>query len=89
MRIKIVFSSLLVLLLLSAFVPQPAPLFAVALPEGRTLDEGHDSGYIDWSGGVNYVDLFHRDGICGSGCTENVTQISSGGTVSGAFALLR
>ena len=86
MRIKVVFASLLVLLLLSAFVPQPAPLFAVALPEGRTLDEGHDSGYIDWSGGINYADLFHRDGICPSGCTENVTQISSGGMVSGAFA---
>lgn len=86
MRIKFVFSSLLVLLLLSAFVPQPAPLFATALPEGRTLDEGHDGGYIDWSGGVNYADLFHRDGICGSGCPENVTQISDGATVSGAFA---
>ena len=86
MRIKVVFASLLILLLLSAFVPQPAPLFAIALPEGRTLDEGHDSGYIDWSGGVNYADLFHRDGICPSGCTENVTQISSGGAVSGAFA---
>ncbi len=86
MKIKVVFASWLVLLLLSAFVPHPAPLFAVALPEGRTLDEGHDSGYIDWSGGVNYADLFHRDGICPSGCTENVTQISSGGMVSGAFA---
>jgi len=86
MKFKVVLGSLLVLLLLSAFVPQPAPLFAVALPEGRTLDEGHDSGYIDWSGGVNYADLFHRDGICGSGCTENVTQISNGATVSGALA---
>jgi len=86
MKFRVVLGSLSVLLLLSAFVPHPAPLFAVALPEGRTLDEGHDSGYIDWSGGVNYADLFHRDGICGSGCTENVTQISDGGTVSGAFA---
>jgi len=86
MKFKVVLGSLLVLLLLSAFVPQPAPLFAVALPEGRTLDEGHDSGYIDWSGGVNYADLFHRDGICGSGCTENVTQISNGATVSGNLA---
>jgi len=86
MKIKVVLGSLLVLLLLSGFIPQPAPLFAIALPEGRTLDEGHDSGYIDWSGGINYADLFHRDGICPSGCTENVTQISSGGAVSGAFA---
>jgi len=82
-RIAIILSSsLLALLLLSAF----APLFATALPGGRLLDEGHSSGYIDWSGNVNYADLFHRDGIYPSGGTENVTQISSGGTVSGSFA---
>ena len=75
-------SSLLALLLLSAF----APLFATALPGGRILDEGHNSGYIDWSGSVNYADLFHRDGIYPSGGTENVTQISNGGMVSGSFA---
>ena len=86
MKIKVAFISLLVLFVLSAFIPQPAPLFAFALPEGRTLDEGHDSGYIDWSGGVGYANLFHRDGICPSGCNETVTQISNGGTVSGAFA---
>ena len=86
MKIKVVFVSLFVLVLLSAFIPQPAPLFAVALPEGRTLDEGHDSGYIDWSGGVGYANLFHRDGICPSGCNEMVTQISNGNTVSGSFA---
>lgn len=86
MKIKVVFLSLLVLVLLSAFIPRPVSLFAVPLPDGRTLDEGHDSGYIDWSGGVGYADLFHRDGICPIGCPENVTQISSGGMVSGDFA---
>lgn len=86
MKHKVALVSLLVLLFLSAFRQNPKPLFALPLPEGRTLDEGHDSGYIDWSSGVNYADLFHRDGICPSGCPENVTQISDGGTVSGAFA---
>jgi len=86
MKIKVAFISLLVLFVLSAFIPQPAPLFALALPEGRTLDEGHDSGYIDWSGGVGYANLFHRDGICPSGCNETVTQISNGSTVSGSLA---
>jgi hypothetical protein len=86
MKIKVVFVSLFILILLSAFIPQPAPLFAAPLPEGRTLDEGHDSGYIDWSGGVGYANLFHRDGICPSGCPEDVTQISSGGAVSGVLA---
>ncbi len=82
MKIKGVLAGLLVVLLLSAF----APLFAIALPEGRTLDEGHDSGYIDWSGGVNYVNLNHRDALCPSTCAENVTQIQNGGTVSGVLA---
>ena len=67
-------------------IKQPAPLFAIALPEGRTLDEGHDSGYIDWSGPVSYHNLNHKDGICPTGCVEQVTRISNGGTVSGSFA---
>lgn len=82
MKIKSVLAGLLVVLLLSAF----APLFAIALPEGRTLDEGHDSGYIDWSGGVSYANLNHRDALCPSTCVENVTQIQNGGTVSGVLA---
>jgi LysM repeat protein len=74
----------LVFLLLSAF----APRFAIALPEARTLDQGHDSGYIDWNGNVGYTDLFHRDFSCGPAyeCTENVTRISNGGAVSGSLA---
>ncbi len=86
MKYKVALGSLLVLLLLSAFSQNPKPLFALPLPEGRTLDEGHDSGFIDWSGGVSYINLNHRDGICPSGCVEQVTRISNGGAVSGAFA---
>ncbi|PWH12830.1 MAG: hypothetical protein DDG60_11560 [Anaerolineae bacterium] len=94
MKHKVAFVSLLVLLFLSAFAqnPRPAgssvsrPLFALPLPEGRTLDEGHDLGFIDWSGSVGYVNLNHKDGICPSGCVEQVTRIHDGGAVSGAFA---
>lgn len=70
----------MLLLFLAAF----APRFAAALPEGRTLDEGHDSGYIDWSGSVAYEDLLHRDALCWD-CIENVTRINGGSSVSGAF----
>jgi hypothetical protein len=69
---------------------------ALALPEGRTYDQAHNTGYIDWSGSVGYVNLTHRDGTylppeeggtsCGSGCTEQVTRINNGGTVSGSYA---
>lgn len=86
MKRKVALVSLLVVLFLSAFSQNPAPLFALALPEGRTLDEGHDLGFIDWSGPVSYINLNHRDGICPSGCVEQVTRISNGGTASGAFA---
>jgi hypothetical protein len=61
-------------------------LFALPLPEGRTLDEGHDLGYIDWSGLVGYINLNHKDGICPSGCVEQVTRIHDGSAVSGSFA---
>ncbi|PWH15294.1 MAG: hypothetical protein DDG60_06025 [Anaerolineae bacterium] len=86
MKCKVAIVSLLVLLFLSAFSQNPRPLFALPLPEGRTYDQAHDSGFIDWSGPVGYVDLNHKDGICPSGCVEQVTRISNGGTVSGAFA---
>ena len=39
-----------------------APLAAVALQEGRTYDQAHDLGYIDWSGSAQYVYITHRDG---------------------------
>jgi len=71
------------LLFLSAF----APRFASALLEGRTLDEGHDSGYFDWSGSVWYEDLWHDDLVfgCNGGCLEQVTRINDGSSVGGSF----
>ncbi len=77
--------SLLLLFILSAFSINPAPLFATALPAGRMLDEGHDTGYIDWNGSVYYENLYHRDGLCPSGCNETVTRINSGLSISGSF----
>jgi hypothetical protein len=72
-----------------------APLFALALPEGRTYDQAHDQGHIDWSGPVQYVYIQHRDGsslppeeggtFCGSGCWEWVTRVGNGGVASGSF----
>lgn len=90
------FASLLLLLLLltSSFV-SARPLNAVSLLEGRTYDQAHDTGYIDWTGTVQYINLLHKDGTslppdeggtyCGAGCREEVTRISSGGEVSGSF----
>ena len=65
MKRKIALVSLLIPLFLSVFSQnsKPAgssvsrPLFALPLPEGRMLDEGHDSGYIDWSGSVGYISI--------------------------------
>ena len=86
---------LTLLFLLTTAFGRPRPNLATALPEGRTYDQAHNSGYIDWSGSVSYVNLTHRDftylppseggAFCGSGCTEQVTRIYNGGTVSGAF----
>jgi hypothetical protein len=80
-----------------AFGPRTAPLYAVSLIEGRTYDQAHNTGYIDWYSSVIYVDLAHRDlsylppeegGIyCGAvTCIENVTLIWQGANVSGSFA---
>ena len=69
---------------------------ALALPDGRTWDQAHDAGLIDWSGPVQYEYVTHKDGtssspeegsvFCGGGCDEWVTHIDNGGSVSGAFA---
>lgn len=81
--------ALTLLILVFALVPaqtetaQAAPLFASALPEGRTLDEEHNNGLIDWNGSVSYTTIYHRDGVCN--CDENVTRINSGSSVSGNF----
>jgi hypothetical protein len=67
------------------------------LRNGRTYDQ--ESSYIQWNGSVSYVNLFHRDStslppseggaFCGSGCTEQVTRIQSGSSISGNFTYLR
>lgn len=97
-RVRFAWMSLLliILILLTSAFTNHRPLAAIALPEGRTYDQAHDTGYIDWSGPVQYVYLTHKDGswlppdegggYCGSGCQEWVTRMSSGGKVSGAFA---
>ena len=77
----LVYLALTLLILVFALVPaQAAPLFASALPEGRTLDEEHNNGLIDWNGSVSYTTIYHRDGVCN--CDENVTRINSGSSVS-------
>jgi hypothetical protein len=88
---------LFLFLFLNALQAQAAPRFATALVEGRTYDQAHNWGKIDWSGSILYENFFHRDGTSlppseggtscgGSGCWENVTKINSGATVSGVFA---
>jgi hypothetical protein len=72
-----------------------APLAAYSLPEGRTYDQAHNTGYIDWSGSAQYVYITHRDGsslppeeggtFCGSNCSEWVTRLGNGGVASGSF----
>ncbi len=83
-----------IILVTTAFVNAVPPM-AIPLIEGRTHDQAHDTGYIDWSGSVQYVYMAHRDyselppeeggTFCGSGCWEWVTRIGNGGTVSGSF----
>ena len=74
---------------------QAAPRYATALLEGRTYDQAHNSGYIDWNGTVQYTTIYHRSSTiksadeggqsCVSGCTEPVTNIRSGSSISGSF----
>ncbi len=96
-RIRIGLVSLLIpiLFLWTTASTNAAPLAAIALQEGRTYDQAHDTGYIDWSGSVQYVYLTHRDSTalppeeggtyCMPSCAEWVTRIGNGGTVSGSF----
>lgn len=67
------------------------------LRNGRTYDQ--ESTYIQWNGSVAYVNTFHRDSTslppseggasCGSGCTEQVTRIQNGSSISGNFTYLQ
>lgn len=84
-----------VIALLTAASTNAAPPNAIASNEGRTYDQAHDAGYIDWSGPVHYVYLTHRDmtslppeegGIsCAFGCSEWVTRLEDGGAAGGSF----
>lgn len=72
-------------------------IFPEYLKNGRTYDQ--ESNYIQWNGSVSYINLFHRDNTslppseggayCGSGCTEQVTRIQSGSSISGNFTYLQ
>jgi hypothetical protein len=75
-------------------------VFAISpdyLKSGRTYDE--ERGYFQWNGSVSYVSLYHRDntylpdseggGSCDRGCTESVTRIQNGSSVSGNFTFLK
>ncbi len=94
-RIRLISLLSLGVILVGSGFTNPRPLAAIALMEGRTYDQAHNSGYIDWSGPVQYIYLEHRDnswlppeeggGFCGEGCVEQVTRISNGGSVSGNF----
>lgn len=75
----------MLLLSVALIIPLANVVAATPLPEGRSMDEVHDTGYIDWSGSPFYYSLYHRDSICPSGCYETVTAIPSGSTVSGSF----
>jgi hypothetical protein len=94
-RIGLISFLLAVLLIWTTVSTNAAPLAAIALQEGRTYDQAHDTGYIDWSSPVQYVYITHRDGSslppteggasCGSGCSEWVTRLGNGGVASSAF----
>ncbi|MFT3892768.1 MAG: hypothetical protein QM730_14145 [Anaerolineales bacterium] len=94
-RIALVFLILLVLFMWTNAPTYAAPLAATALQEGRTYDQAHDLGYIDWSGPVQYLYITHRDGsslppeeggaYCTPNCSEWVTRLSNGSSASGSF----
>lgn len=74
-----------------------ANIYPDYLRNGRTFDQ--ETSYIQWNGSVSYISLFHRDntslpaaeggGSCNSGCTEQVTRIQSGSSISGNFTYLQ
>ncbi len=96
-RLRVGFISLIlpIILLWTTASTNAAPLAAFALQEGRTYDQAHDTGYIDWSGSAQNVYVTHRDGsslppeegstFCTPSCSEWVTRLGNGGVASGAF----
>ena len=95
-RIGLIFLLLLSLVLLTTASAGAMPPLASALLEGRTYDQAHDTGYIDWSGAVQYFHIIHRDGsslppeeggtFCTPSCAEWVTLLGNGAVVNGAFS---
>ena len=59
----------------------------------------HELAYFATTGDVHEVTLMHRDGTslpaseggasCGGGCTENVTRLEDGATLSGVFTFMQ
>ncbi|MBI3175241.1 MAG: hypothetical protein HYZ25_16060 [Chloroflexi bacterium] len=94
LRIRMILIACLLLIQTAAFT-KAMPLPAFMLQEGRTYDQAHDTGYLDWSGPVQYFYLTHRDGAflppeeggasCMGQCQEWVTVLGNGGRVSGVF----
>lgn len=83
-------------LLLTLAFTNKSPALAVPVPDGRSWDQVHDLGMLDWNGPVQYEYVTHRDNtstspeegsvFCGGGCDEWVTHLDDGGTVGGTFA---
>lgn len=74
-----------------------ANIYPDYLRNGRTYDQ--ETSFIQWNGSVSYINLFHRDNTslpaseggasCNNGCTEQVTRIQSGSSISGNFTYLQ
>ncbi|MBI5936209.1 MAG: hypothetical protein HY867_21085 [Chloroflexi bacterium] len=62
LKFSALLSLLILLLLASRTLVSAQPFRAVSLLEGRSYDQAHDSGFIDWQGPVRYVNLAHKDG---------------------------
>lgn len=72
-------------------------IFPEYLKNGRTYDQ--ERNYIQWNGSVAYINLYHKDNTslpaseggtyCGNGCTEQVTRIEDGSSISGNFTYLQ
>ena len=89
---------LLLLLALSLSVKLAlANIYPDYLRNGRTYDQ--ETNYIQRNGSVSYISLFHRDNTslpaaeggasCSNGCTEQVTRLQSGSSISGNFTYLQ
>ena len=94
---KLAPGALAVALLATALLSTTArAIYPEYLHKGRTYDQERD--YIEWHGSVNYVNLYHRDNTykpaseggasCSKGCTEQVTRIHDGASISGNFTFL-